>query len=75
VGNCPDDKAGVAAVDAGQGVAETDRDSAGDAGGQEQHPPFRAACWQLAGAQGGDGGIPVGGGEHGDAVAEAGGGW
>ncbi len=42
-------------VDARQGVVEADRDSAGDAGGQEKHPPFPSAGRQLAGAQGGDG--------------------
>jgi hypothetical protein len=49
-----------------------DRDSAGNAGGQEEYPAFSSAGWQLAGVQGGDGGFPVGDGEQGDAVADAG---
>jgi hypothetical protein len=59
-------------LDAGQGVVEVDRDSAGDAGGREEYPAFPSAGWQLAGVQGGDGGLPVGGGEQGEAVADAG---
>jgi hypothetical protein len=72
VGDGPDYEAGVAAVDAGQDVVEVDRDSAGDAGGQEEYPAFPSAGWQLASVQGGDGGFPVGGGEQGDAVADTG---
>ena len=72
MGDSADDEARVAAVDAGQGVVEADRGSAGDAGGQEEHPPFPAAGGELAGVQGGDGGFPVDAGEQGDAVADAG---
>jgi hypothetical protein len=72
VGDGADDEAGVAAVDAGQGVVEADRDSAGDAGGQEKHAPFPAADRQLACVEGGDGGFSVGAGQQGDAVADAG---
>jgi hypothetical protein len=42
VSDCLDDEAGVAAVDAGQGVVEADRDPAGDAGGQLEHSAFAA---------------------------------
>ena len=41
VGDGLDHEAGVAVVDAGQGVVEADRDPAGDAGGQEEDAPFR----------------------------------
>jgi len=71
MGDGADDEARVAAVDAGQGVVEADRGSAGDAGGEEEHPPFSAACRQLAGVQGGDGGFPGGGCEQGAAIADA----
>jgi hypothetical protein len=51
MGNSADDEARVAAVDAGQGVAEADRDPAGDAGGQEDGPALAAggefACGQC----------------------------
>src|SRR5216683_7882111 len=62
----------VALVDAGQGVVETDGDSAGDACGQEEDAPFAAAGGQFAGVEGGDGCFPVGAGQQGDAVADAG---
>ena len=71
VGDGPDDEASVAAVDAGQSVVEVDRGSAGDAGGQEKHPPFSSAGREFAGAQCGDGGFPAGAGEQGDAIADA----
>src|SRR5208282_3747927 len=58
MGDGADDEARVAAVDAGQGVAEADRGSAGEAGGQEEHAPFPAAGRQFAGVQGGDGCFP-----------------
>jgi hypothetical protein len=67
-----DDEAHFAAVDAGQDVAEADRDPAGDAGSDEKHPPFPAAGRQFARVQGGDSGFPVGAGEQGGAVADAG---
>src|SRR6266571_4008423 len=73
MGDGADDETRVAAVDAGQGVVEADRGSAGDAGGHEEHPPFPSAGWEFAGVQCGDGGFPVGAGEQGDAVADAGG--
>ena len=72
MGDGADGEARVAAVDAGQGVVEADESSAGDAGGQEEHPPFSSARGEFAGVQGGDGGFPVGAGEQGDAVADAG---
>jgi hypothetical protein len=50
VGNGADYEACVAAVDADQGVAEADRDPAGDAGRQEKHPPFPAAGREPASA-------------------------
>jgi len=37
------DEARVAVVDAGQDVVEADRGSAGDAGGQEEHPALPSA--------------------------------
>src|SRR5260370_24054093 len=67
-----DHEAGVALVDAGQGVVKADRDSSGDAGGQEEHAPFPAAGRQLAGVEGGDRGFPVGAGHQGGAAADAG---
>ena len=72
MGDGADGEARVAAVDAGQGVVEADEGSAGDAGGQEEHSPFSSAGGELAGVEGGDGGFPVGAGEQGDAVADAG---
>ena len=72
MGDGADDEARVAAVDAGQGVVEADRGSAGDAGGQEKHPPLPAAGREPAGVQGGDGGFPVDAGEQGGTVADAG---
>jgi len=72
MGDGADGEARVAAVDAGQGVVEADEGSAGDAGGQEEHPPFSSAGGEFAGVEGGDGGFPVGAGEQGDAVADAG---
>ena len=72
MGDSADDEARVAAVDAGQGVVEADWGSAGDAGGQEEHAPFPAAGRQFAGVQGGDSGFPVGAGQQGGAVADAG---
>jgi hypothetical protein len=51
-----DDEARVATVDARQGVAEVDRGSAGDAGGQKERPSFSSAGRELADVQGGDGG-------------------
>src|ERR1700686_2506358 len=72
MGDRADGEARVAAVDADQGVVEADRGSAGDAGGQEEHPAFPSAGGELAGVQGGDGGFPVDAGEQGDAVADAG---
>jgi len=45
-----DHKAGVAPIEARKSVVEADGDSAGDAGGQEQHASFPAAGWQLAGS-------------------------
>ena len=72
MGDGADDEARVAAVDAGQGVVEADRGSAGDAGGEEEHPPFSSAGRELGGVQGGDGGFPVDAGEQGGAVADAG---
>jgi hypothetical protein len=71
MGDSADGEARVAAVDAGQGVAEADGDPAGDAGGQEEHPALASAGGQVACVQGGDGGFPVGGGEQG-AAADAG---
>ena len=71
VGDGFDHEAGVAAVDAGQGVVEADRDSCCDAGGQEEHAPFAAAGCQLAGVEGGDGCFPVGAGHRGGSVADA----
>src|SRR5258708_27689951 len=70
MGSSADDEARVAAVDAGQGVAEADGDPAGDAGGQEEDPALAAAGRELACAQCGDGGFPVSAGEQSDAVAE-----
>src|SRR5487761_1232584 len=72
MGDSANDEARVAAVDADQGVAEADGDPAGDARGEEEHPPFPAAGRELARVQGRNGGFPVGGGQH-DAVAGAGG--
>jgi len=62
----------VLVVDAGQGVAEADGDSAGDAGGQAEHVAFAASAWQAAGVQGGDRGGPVNAGHEGGTVADAG---
>jgi hypothetical protein len=53
------------------GVVEADGDSAGDAGGQEEHAPFAAAAWQLAGVECGDDGFPVGASHQGDTIADA----
>ena len=67
-----DHGARITVVHAGQAVVEADRSSAGDAGGQEEHPPFPATGRKLAGVQGGDGCFPVGAGQERDAVADAG---
>jgi hypothetical protein len=72
MGDGTDDEPRVAAVDAGQGVVEADRDRAGNAGGEKKHPSFPSAGRELAGVQSGDGGFPVDAGEQGDAVADAG---
>ena len=71
VGDGPDDEAGVAVVDAGQGVVEADRNSAGDAGGQAEHASYSSAAWQLADVGGGDRGFPVGAGHQGDIFTDA----
>lgn len=63
----------VALADAGQDVAEADRGSGGDAGGQAQDALFPAAARELAGVEGGDRCVPVDGGCR-DAVAAGDGG-
>src|SRR5450755_2151602 len=72
MGDSADDEARVAAVDAGQGVVEADRNSAGDAGGKVEHPSFPSARWKLSGMQGDDCGFPVNAGQEGGSVADAG---
>ena len=65
--------ADVGVVDSGDGVAEVDGDAACEAGGQEQDASFAAGAWELAGVQGGDGGVPVDVCHRSGAVADAGG--
>jgi hypothetical protein len=54
-----DHEDGVAPVDSGQGVAEADGGSGGDAGSQFEHVPFPAAAVQQAVVESRDRGLPV----------------
>jgi hypothetical protein len=58
----------VAVIEAGDGVAQVDRDAAGEAGRQLEDTPFPAGAGQLAGMQGGGRGVPVDGGHRGPAA-------
>ena len=57
----------VVVVEAGDGVAEADRDACGEARRQLEDAAFAAGAGEAA-VQGGDGGVPVDGGDRGAAA-------
>jgi hypothetical protein len=46
-------------VEAGDGVAETDRVACGEAGRDANHANSPPGCWQVPAVEGGDDGVPV----------------
>ena len=72
MGDGDEQQADVALVEAGDGVAEIDRDAAGEASGEAQDPPLAAGAGKLACVQGGDRRVPVDGGHLRGPVADAG---
>jgi hypothetical protein len=67
-----DQQGDVAVVDAGDRLAEDDRDAAAEAGRHAEHPPFPTRAWEPASVQGVDGGFPVDGRRSGAGVDEPG---
>jgi hypothetical protein len=63
----------VAAVQAGDGIAEADGDAAGEAGGEPEDPLLAAGAGEFTDVERGDSGGPVDGGHRGGAVSQDGG--
>lgn len=67
-----DQEADVAAVDAGDGVAEPDGDVPGEAGGEAEHSFLAAGAGEFACVERGDRGFPVDAGQLGAGGGDAG---